>query len=129
MIVGLDFDGTCVTHEYPKIGRNIGAQPVLKDLVKAGHKLVLFTMRSGKELKEAEEWFEENEIPLFGSNVNPEQKEWTDSPKAYCHLYIDDAGLGMPLMKMGSLETPLSIVRPFVNWTKVRKMLENKGVL
>lgn len=129
MIIGIDFDGTCVTHEYPKVGRDIGAQPVLKDLIKAGHKLVLFTMRSGEKLKEAEEWFEENEIPLFGSNVNPEQKEWTDSPKAYCQLYIDDAGLGMPLMKMGSFEDPLSTTRPFVNWTRVRKLLEDKGIL
>jgi hypothetical protein len=31
-VVGVDFDGTCVTHEYPKIGRDIGAVPVLKEL-------------------------------------------------------------------------------------------------
>lgn len=30
MILGLDFDGTCVTHEFPKIGKDIGAIPVLK---------------------------------------------------------------------------------------------------
>ena len=25
MIIAIDFDGTCVTHEYPKIGKDIGA--------------------------------------------------------------------------------------------------------
>jgi hypothetical protein len=30
VIIAVDFDGTCVTHEYPKVGRDIGAVPVLK---------------------------------------------------------------------------------------------------
>jgi predicted mannosyl-3-phosphoglycerate phosphatase (HAD superfamily) len=46
MIIAVDFDGTCVTHEYPRIGRDIGAAPVLKRLTDAGHKLILWTMRS-----------------------------------------------------------------------------------
>ena len=25
MIIAVDFDGTCVTHEYPNVGKNIGA--------------------------------------------------------------------------------------------------------
>ena len=47
MIIAIDFDGTCVTHEYPYIGKDIGAVPVLQRLVKAGHELILWTMRSG----------------------------------------------------------------------------------
>lgn len=35
MIIAIDFDGTCVTHEYPNIGRDIG--PVLRKLVENGH--------------------------------------------------------------------------------------------
>jgi len=46
MITGIDFDGTCVTHKFPKIGKEIGAVPVLKKLVEQGHRLILFTMRS-----------------------------------------------------------------------------------
>jgi hypothetical protein len=46
MYIGVDFDGTCVTHEYPNVGKDIGAVPILKKLVEAGHKLILFTMRS-----------------------------------------------------------------------------------
>lgn len=33
MIIGIDFDGTCVKHAFPKIGEEIGAAPVLKELV------------------------------------------------------------------------------------------------
>lgn len=33
MVIAVDFDGTCVTHEFPKIGKDIGAIPVLRKLV------------------------------------------------------------------------------------------------
>lgn len=53
LAIAVDFDGTCVTHEYPDVGKDIGAIPVLKELVDKGHKLILFTMRDGKELQDA----------------------------------------------------------------------------
>src|SRR3990167_9217708 len=112
MIIAIDFDGTCVTHEFPKVGINIGAQDVLKELVANGHQLILFTMRSdivnptgednelhlesGNYLSDALSWFELYEIPLYGIQANPTQHTWTTSPKAYAQLYIDDAALGCP---------------------------------
>ena len=97
-IICIDFDGTCVTHEFPDVGKDIGAVPVLKKLVKAGHQLILYTMRSEKNtLDDAIHWFANNDIPLYGINENPEQKSWTLSPKPFAHLYIDDSALGAPL--------------------------------
>jgi hypothetical protein len=116
-IIAVDFDGTCVTHKYPKIGRYIGAEPVLKDLVAKGDKLILWTMRHGDELQAAVNWFAERGIPLFGVNENPEQKTWTNSPKAYAHVYIDDAALGAPL------SNGLTGERPFIDWDVVRALL------
>jgi hypothetical protein len=113
--IAVDFDGTCVTHEYPRVGRYIGAEPVLRELVAAGAKLVLWTMRSGEHLREAVEWFQYRELPLFGINENPEQKSWTQSPKAYAQIYIDDAALGAPLCE------GLKGERPFIDWDKVRE--------
>ncbi|MGR2462736.1 hypothetical protein ACUX4R_28165, partial [Salmonella enterica] len=81
MIIAVDFDGTCVTHEYPKVGRDIGADACLKRLVAKGHQLILFTMRSGAELEQAKTWFHVRGIPLYGVNTNPSQKTWTESPK------------------------------------------------
>lgn len=120
MIIAVDFDGTCVTHDYPFVGKDIAAVPVLRKLVAAGHQLILWTMRSGTELVEAVDWFEQNGIPLFGVNKNPEQSSWTTSPKAYAQLYIDDAALGTPLLSgiMFGLGE-----RPFVNWKEVDRLL------
>ena len=84
MTIAIDFDGTCVTHEYPKIGReNEGCVDVLKELVREGHKLILYTMRSGEYLEDAVNWFKEREIPLWGINKNPTQSTWTKSPTTW----------------------------------------------
>ena len=122
MYIGIDFDGTCVTHEYPYVGKDIGAVPVLKALVERGHKLILNTMRSdngnGNFLSDAVKWFEENNIELFGIQRNPTQDSWTSSPKVYANIYIDDAALGCPLV----FDSEHS-VRPYVDWVEVNRML------
>jgi hypothetical protein len=115
MIIAIDFDGTCVTHAYPDLGDEIGAAPVIKRMVECGHHIILFTMRSGEELYDAVEWFIVNGIPLYGVNTNPEQHRWTASPKAYVHLYIDDAALGVPLIR------PM-VGRPYVDWRAVAQI-------
>ena len=120
MIIAVDFDGTCTTHEYPRVGHDIGAAPVLQKLVAAGHHIILWTMRSGRELEEAVQWFQERDIPLFGVNRHPTQKSWTKSPKAYAQLYIDDAALGCPLCQPQYPEE-----RQHVDWKAVELMLEN----
>lgn len=119
MVLGLDFDGTCVTHEYPEVGKDIGAVPVIKKFINKGYDIVLITMRSGKELEDAVKWFNDNDIPLFGINENPKQHTWTSSPKIYANLYIDDAGFGVPLVYDGKLSN-----RPFVNWKKINEVIE-----
>lgn len=123
MIIALDFDGTVVTHEYPYIGEDIGAVPVLKELTAAGHKLVLFTMRSGKLLDDAVAWFERNGVELYAVNENPEQKSWTSSVKVHANIYIDDCALGCPIRFEDGIR------RPFVDWQKVREILAYNRVL
>lgn len=146
MYICVDFDGTCVTHEFPKVGKDISAAPVLKRLVDAGHDLILFTMRSDRReaiaepnslgwdnpanikldtnvLNDAVSWFLDNNIPLYGINVNPTQHAWTQSPKAYGQLYIDDAALGCPL-----IYNPKVSERPFVNWIEVEMTLTRMGL-
>ena len=124
MYIAIDFDGTCVTHDYPRIGKDIHAIPVLNKLVSNGHKLILNTMRSGKELDDAVNWFKENNIELFGINENPTQKTWTNSPKVYAHMYIDDAAFGCPLLNMPEISD-----RPFVNWVFIEVKLSQMGII
>lgn len=122
MDIAVDFDGTCVTHEYPKVGKDIGAEAVLKALVNQGHRLILNTMRSGRQLDDAVKWFTDRNIPLYGVNENPTQKEWTSSPKVYAHLYIDDAAVGVPLITNWE-------DRPFVDWPEVGFWLRANNIL
>jgi len=135
MVIAIDFDGTCVTHEYPNVGVDIGAAPVLKELVKNGHQLILYTMRSNMKgispvtnqeenggLEDAIQWFYNNEIPLYGIQTNPTQSKWTSSPKCYAQLYIDDAALGCPLV-YGKHE------RPYVDWNLVELELKSKQII
>jgi len=117
LVIAVDFDGTCVTHEYPKVGRDIGAVPVLRRIVESGGKLILWTMRSGHQLDDAVQWFNQQGIPLYGVQRNPSQDSWTSSPKAYAQLYIDDAALGCPLIQ------GLKGERPCVDWATVEHLL------
>ena len=121
-IVAVDFDGTCVTNEYPRIGKEIGAAPVLKKMTDKGIKLVLYTMSDGKLLEEAVQWFKDNNIPLYGVNKTPGQYKWTNSPKIFANYYIDDAAIGVPLIfDPGN--------KPFVDWEKLKPYLETYGLL
>jgi hypothetical protein len=139
MIIAIDFDGTIVTHEYPKIGKLIEFEipsinsgdlivnekftsiDVIKSLISLGHKIILFTMRSDNELDEAVKFLQDNDIELFGINTNPEQSSWTNSPKAYAQIYIDDAALGCPLLFNDEIGS-----RPFVDWRSIFIMLNNR---
>lgn len=124
-IINIDFDGTVLTHEYPRLGKDIGAVPVLKRLVENGHQLILFTMRGNNSyLKEAIDWFKLNDIPLYGINTNPTQRGWTDSPKSHADLILDDTAFGCPLKYDYSISS-----RPFVDWEIVENMLVQMGYL
>lgn len=122
-VIAVDFDGTVVTHEYPSIGRDAGAVPVLKELVDRGYRLLLLTMRDGALLEDAKRWFADREIPLWAVNTNPEQRSWTGSPKVYANLYIDDSNLGCPLKIMDGA------ARPVADWAKIRQQLIAEGFL
>lgn len=117
MLIAIDFDGTCVTHEYPKVGRDVGAYPVLKKMCQDGHKLMLWTMRSGETLKDAIDWFVERDIELSAVNICHTQGQWTESPKLFANIYIDDAALGAPL------RAGLPGERPYIDWVLVSTMM------
>lgn len=122
LIIAVDFDGTLVEHKFPKIGdENPGAVETLKECIALGARVILWTMRSdqqsaGDVLTDAVNWLKERGIEPWGINENPEQ-DWTGSPKAYAQIYIDDAGIGCPLIK-----SPTG-GRPMVDWRRIRPIL------
>ena len=68
-IVAVDFDGTCVTHEYPRVGADVPhAARVLKRLIESGVKIIVWTMRCDEYLDvHAREWFEAEKKPWLRS--------------------------------------------------------------
>lgn len=131
LVIGLDFNGTCLTYNFPDgIGHDIGAVPVLRRIIDAGHQIVLMTGadREPMEAQQMEcyqksiEWFEKNGIPLVGINNNP---TLTYQPKKLCcDLYIDDHCLGIPMTANYALSD-----RPFVDWQRVEILLEELGII
>jgi len=99
MIIAVDFDGTIVEHMYPKIGKEIPfAIDTLKKLqYEHYHRLILWTVRCGKELEEAQEYCRARGLEFYAANANyPEEQfdEKTVSRKLNADLFIDDRNFG-----------------------------------
>lgn len=114
MIIGVDFDGTCVENMFPYVGKSIGAEHVLKQLSRH-HKLILYTVRDGVYLAEAIKWFNDNGISLYSANFNPNPV--SSSQKLYCDYYIDDRNIGTP------------IVNGHVDWEKMEVILKSMKLI
>jgi hydroxymethylpyrimidine pyrophosphatase-like HAD family hydrolase len=97
LIIAIDFDGTIVEDAYPKIGKpRIFAFETLKRLQDDGHRLILWTYRSGIRLNEAVAFCEENGIRFYAVNKSfpEEQFDYKVSRKIYADLFIDDRNIG-----------------------------------
>lgn len=95
--IAVDFDGTIVEHEYPKIGKEmLFAFDTLKLLNDKGNKLILWTYRSGKYLDEAVEYCRENGLEFYAVNKSfPEEKmDDSISRKIDADIFIDDRNVG-----------------------------------
>lgn len=130
MNIAIDFDGTIVGHEFPRIGPdNPGAIEWMLAWQAAGANLILWTMRSdgdsGLLLTHAVEYCRGRGVEFFGINTNPQQRSWTSSPKAYAHIYVDDAAFGCPLRTIEGCH------RPAVDWgivgPAVMKLIEESN--
>ncbi|GAB6011089.1 BT0820 family HAD-type phosphatase [Viscerimonas tarda] len=92
MIIAVDFDGTIVEHEYPKIGRAIPfAIETLLKLQQDRHRLLLWTVREGDLLQEAVNYCEKKGLKFYAANKNyPEEDVAAAARKLNADLYIDD---------------------------------------
>ena len=99
MIIAVDFDGTIVEHEYPKIGKELPfATETLKMLIKDGHQLILWSVREGKLLQDAVDWLHEHGVDFWAVNRDyPEEERSKNnhfSRKLKADMFIDDRNLG-----------------------------------
>lgn len=96
-IIAVDFDGTIVEDKYPGIGKpRTFAFETLKRMQQDGHRLVLWTYRSGARLQEAVDFCKEHGIEFYAVNCSyPEEvMDHTISRKIHADLFIDDRNFG-----------------------------------
>lgn len=94
-IIAVDFDGTLCSFNYPNIGKpNRRLINKLKKLKPLGNTLILWTCRTGRELREAVAWCKEQGLHFDYVNRNSDQilKLYNnrDSRKITADIYIDD---------------------------------------
>ncbi len=95
--IAVDFDGTIVEHNYPRIGKDkLFAFETLRELQKHGALIILWTFRSGKELEEAVGYCRNKGIEFYAVNRNYPEEEYDEgtSRKINADVYIDDKNLG-----------------------------------
>lgn len=138
----LDFDGTVVEHDYPRIGRcNFGSIEVIYKLQQAGHDIILNTYRAdlndgslekALELLNGKAWMLTNprnteielDIKIYNKiKLPPAKWDWSVMERDKI-MYIDDIALNIPLKRA-------VMVKGFiVDWTeldnqfKLRKLYE-----
>ena len=76
MVIAVDFDGTIVEHMYPKIGNEIPfATDTLKELIKDGHQLILWSVREDGLLQEAVDWCHRRGVDFWAVNKDYPEEE------------------------------------------------------
>jgi hydroxymethylpyrimidine pyrophosphatase-like HAD family hydrolase len=111
LIIAVDFDGTIVEDAYPKIGKPmVLAFETMKKLQSQGHRLILWTYRSGRKLDEAVSFCKENGIEFYAVNKNFPEEVYDEkySRKIHADLFIDDRNVG-----------------GFLGWTAIYKLIFN----
>lgn len=97
LVIAIDFDGTIVEHRYPFIGKiRPFAFETMEALQIKGHRLILWSHRSGKKLEEAVNFCKAHGIEFYAVNKNYPEEVWdeNDSRKILADIYIDDRNVG-----------------------------------
>ncbi|HPH53183.1 MAG TPA: hypothetical protein PLY62_03885 [Bacteroidales bacterium] len=100
MIIAIDFDGTIVEHAYPAIGKPIPfAIDTLLQMQKDGHRLILWTVRTGDLLQEAIDYCAKRGLYFYAENENYRGEVEELQPGEYhrkldADMFIDDKNLG-----------------------------------
>lgn len=106
MVIAVDFDGTIVEDRYPDIGKEKRfAFMTLKALQKEGHRLILWTYRSGRTLEEAVEFCRRNGIEFYAVNKSYPEEDFNESEasrKIHADIFIDDRNIG-GMMEWGKI--------------------------
>ncbi len=96
-VIAVDFDGTLCEDKWPAIGR--ANRKLISDLIHAqemGDSVILWTCRTGEQLKEAVEWCAGHKLVFDAVNENIKERidlYGGDTRKVSADVYIDDKNL------------------------------------
>ena len=98
MIVAVDFDGVLCRDEFPGIGEpNYEVVSTVREIIDAGHEVVLWTSRADDRLVEAVRWCEDRGLRFCAVNDNApsnraryEKEHPNGTRKVYADVYLDD---------------------------------------
>lgn len=96
-IVAIDFDGTIVKDQYPKIGApQLFAFETMKKMQENGYRLILWTLREGTKLTEAVNFCKKNGIEFYAVNQNYSGEALNEKTirKIHADIFIDDRNIG-----------------------------------
>lgn len=140
MKIYLDFDGTVVEHQYPKMGRcNFGCMEVIKKLQDAGHEIILNTYRvecPDNSLAEALQLLNEHSYHLFKGSREEGLKPITEHTKYKLYppswnwgrhnidqtIYIDDVAPDIPLKPCAMISGNM------VDWDELDRQFVKHGL-
>lgn len=115
LVIAVDFDGTIVEHNFPKIGDLLPfAKEVINKLHKEGYYIIIWTCRGEYSLIDMINFLDKNKIHYDKINENApyEILGFKPFPKIVADIYIDDRNLG-----------------GFPGWLKTYKILTEKDLL
>ena len=123
MIVAVDFDGVLCKSEFPNIGPpNYEIISLVRELIDAGHEVVLWTARNGNELSDAITWCEDRGLhfcavnkPAPSNSAEYADKYPSPSRKIYADIYIDDHNLEYVFNSRNSKEYMTKCIRRILN--------------
>ncbi|MBI1315592.1 hydrolase [bacterium] len=98
LLIAVDFDGTIVEDRYPGIGKPMPfAFETLKKMEEDGHRLLLWTYRTGSKLEEAVAFCKSQGLEFYAVNRSFPEEDLNDpgtGRKIHADLFIDDRNFG-----------------------------------
>ena len=97
IIIAIDFDGTIVSHKFPRIGDlMLNARKVINKLYNQGFYIIIWTCRGEKSLCEMIDFLSDAKILYHKINENApyEMIKFKPAPKIYYDILIDDRNIG-----------------------------------
>jgi len=108
LIIACDFDDTLRPYsltDEDSVQRMEITLALLKRCISVGAHVIIFTSRREERFQEVRDWCKENELAIYGINVNVEGIPFGNAQKPYANIYLDDrSGISEALMALSLAE-------------------------